>query len=192
MSHFPHTPYKNSISSLTKQEILAFCIACSLFLSSIEYLFPRPVPFFRFGLSNIVILLILRNFKVSDIFFVLILRVFATGILHGTIASYVFLFSLSGAISAVCMQWIVITLLKQRVGLLGISIIGAATSNTVQVIFSVLFIFGTSSIIIAPYLLLLGCISGIVVGLIAEYYYRNSQFLGLLYQQYAHSLAKGT
>ena len=185
------------ICSLRKQELLAFCIACSLFLSSIEYLFPRPVPFFRFGLSNIVILLILRDFKFFDILCMLILRVFAIGILHGTIASYVFLFSLSGALGSLCVQWTVIKVLKQRIGLLGISIIGSAISNAVQIACSVFFVFGLSSIIIAPYLLLLGFISGAIVGWIAEYYYRNSKFLPLLYQHYgkvstkdAHSIKK--
>lgn len=179
------------LQALNREELLALVVASSLFLSSIEYLLPRPVPFFRFGLSNIVLLLILREFRIRDIYLILILRVTATGIMHGTIASYVFFFSLFGVLAAASAKLCAYWLLRKKIGLLGLSLIGAAASNSAQILLSILFIFGKSSIVIAPYLLLFGFFSGFIVGILAEYFYCNSILLGHIYNRY-RTLAKET
>ena len=40
-----------------RREVAAFFGALCLFFATVEYLFPRPVPFLRLGLSNLPILL---------------------------------------------------------------------------------------------------------------------------------------
>ncbi len=175
---------RGELRKLNKQELLALAVAASLFLASLEYLLPKPVPFFRFGLSNIVLLVLLRKIKGTDMYLVLLFRVVATGVIHGTIASYVFLFSLSGSVTSLSVVLLVSKIFKKEISLLGLSVVGAGVSNSVQILCSVFFVFGRTSIVIAPYLLFLGLCSGLIVGILATYYTNHSLFLSEFCRRY--------
>ena len=45
------------------EQIIAIFGACSLFLATIEFLFPKPLPYMRLGLANIPLLIALRLFR---------------------------------------------------------------------------------------------------------------------------------
>lgn len=180
---------KNNEQSLGKIHTIALLAAFSLFLSSIEYLLPRPIPFFRYGLANIAILLVIQEFSFKDICMLALLKVLGLGILNGTFASYVFLFSLLGTFGAVITMYCCAKWFRNRIGRVGISVAGALVSNLIQIILAVYYIFGTQAWIIAPYLLLFGICSGGLIGLFSQYYYLHSQVLPGIWKQYHNDSA---
>ena len=149
---------KNSLNSPNNPhyKLIAFLGGLSLFLSTIEYIIPKPLPFMRLGLSNIPILVSLNLLPVPYIFLLAFLKVLGQGIVNGTLSSYVFIF--------------------KNISLVGVSLIGSLTSNIVQIILSVLFIFGEQAKLIAPFFLILGTISGFSIGLFTEYYTNKSSW----------------
>ncbi|THB67825.1 MAG: Gx transporter family protein, partial [Spirochaetaceae bacterium] len=112
-----------------------------------------------------------------SLFAIVLLKVFGQGILHGTLASYVFLFSLGGSLAGLAAMLLTQTLFTNRISMVGISIAGALVSNVVQLALSVLLVFGQGAWIIAPVFLLAGTIAGLIVGIVALYFQRNSRWL---------------
>ena len=70
-----------------------------------------------------------------------------------------------------------ILLFRSAVSLIGISIAGALASNLLQLLFAKLFIFGESVKYIAPPLLIMGLISALILGLLAEKFINRSKWL---------------
>lgn len=176
--------FEDDINALDRMMIIALFGGFSIFLSSIEYLLPRPLPFFRYGLANITLLLAIRFFSFKDLFLLTLIKVLGLGILNGTFASYVFVFSLLGSLGAFGSMWSIERICREHVSLIGISVVGALVSNVIQIICAVWYIFGEQAWIIAPYLLLLGSISGLIIGLVSQFYWNKSWILGALYKRY--------
>tara|TARA_B100000614_G_C14527765_1_gene485219 strand:+ start:773 stop:1336 length:564 start_codon:yes stop_codon:yes gene_type:complete len=164
--------------------MLAMLAAVAMFFSTLEYLIPKPVPFFRVGLANLPILVVIRFFRPRHVFALTLLKVVGQGLINGTLASYVFLFSLFGSLASACIMLLVAALGDRRVSLIGVSTAGAVASNIVQVTLSVLFIFGPSSWVIAPPFLILGTIAGVLVGAVAEHFSSYSTWLQRLRSDY--------
>lgn len=154
-----------------------FIGALCLFFAALEYLFPKPVPFFRLGLANLPILLVLDFLPIPLIALVVLLKVLGQGLINGTLASYVFLFSLTGSAASALAMIGVHRLGGVRVSLVGVSLAGALTSNLVQILLSISFIFGSGSWVIAPLFLTLGTVSGLIVGVLAERFRTRSRWL---------------
>ncbi|MFP4409141.1 MAG: Gx transporter family protein [Spirochaetaceae bacterium] len=146
-------------------ELIAFLGAVSLFFSTIEYIIPKPVPFFR-------LLLVL-------------LKVLGQGLVNGTLASYVFFFSLAGSFASAFAMLAAHRLGGRWISLIGVSVLGAVASNVVQVLLSVFFIFGTSAWVIAPLFLALGSASGVAIGLFAQRFSESSSWLEEVCREYS-------
>lgn len=151
----------------------AFCI----FLSTVEYLIPKPFPFFRLGLANLPVLISLIIFEPKDTLVLIILKIIGQGLITGTLFSYIFLFSAAGAISSAVVMIFLILLFKSTISLVGVSLAGALSSNLVQLLFAKLFIFGDSVRYISPPLLMMGFISSIIMGVVAEKFIKKSIWL---------------
>jgi len=149
-------------------ELIAFLGGLCLFFSTIEYLFPKPVPFFRLGLANLPILVTLDILSPGSIFLLVLLKVLGHGLINGTLASYVFLFSISGSFASAGVMLMAHRIGGKRISLIGVSVFGAIASNIVQITLSVTFIFGQSAWVIAPLFVGLGVTSGVLVGIFAE------------------------
>lgn len=160
-----------------RSDIIAFMGALCLFFSTIEYLFPKPVPFFRLGLANLPVLLTLGFLKPRETLLLVALKVLGQGLINGTLASYVFLFSVAGSFTSALVMIVVSRAFGSRITLVGVSVFGAITSNIVQIILSVTFIFGMTAWVIAPVFMVLGSVSGVLVGLFAERFREQSVWL---------------
>lgn len=170
-----------------KLELIAFMGALCLFFSTIEYLFPKPFPFFRLGLANLPILVTIKLFPPSYVLLLVLLKVLGHGLINGTLASYVFLFSTAGSFASALVMLAAWYLARDRITLVGVSVFGALASNIVQIFLSVTFIFGRSAWIIAPPFMSLGVASGVVVGLFAERFSEQSRWLATVRDYYAAS-----
>jgi len=76
---------------------LAMLGALCLFLSAIEYMIPKPLPFLRIGLANMPLMLALDIFPFSAFMLLVCIKVIGQALITGTLFSYVFLFSLVGS-----------------------------------------------------------------------------------------------
>ncbi|WP_083943986.1 Gx transporter family protein [Alkalispirochaeta americana] len=170
------------VPSLT--DLLALLAAVAIFCSTLEYLIPKPVPFFRIGLANIPLLVMIRVFRPRHLFALALAKVLGQGLINGTLASYVFLFSLAGTLASVAVMIGVVHAGRNQVSLVGVSTAGALASNVVQVSLSVLFIFGSQSWVMAPPFLILGIISGVFVGVLAEYLQGRSRWVARVTADY--------
>jgi heptaprenyl diphosphate synthase len=164
---------------LTDERIhtIALFAAFCLFFSVVEVMIPKPVPFFRLGLANLPLLIAVTVLPAGEVLIIIALKILGQGIVSGTLLSYVVLFSAAGSLAS---GGVMIGLSRwhgRRITLVGIAVLGALASNTVQLIVSALLIFGESTRLIAPPFLLVGTVSGFLLGFIAERFYRNSHWL---------------
>ncbi len=157
-------------------ELIAFFGALCLFFSTLEYLIPKPVPFFRLGLANLPILLALSFMPPRQILLLVLLKVIGQGLVGGTLASYVFLFSAAGSFMSALVMLAAHHLGGRAISIVGVSLLGSLASNVVQITLSVTFIFGQSSWIIAPPFLAIGVASGLVVGLFGRRFQERSRW----------------
>lgn len=151
--------------------------AASLFLATIEFLFPKPLPYMRLGLANIPLLIGLRLFPVRYLYLLALLKVCAQGILHGTFASYVILFSLAGTLASISIMIIAHMVGGRFISLIGVSLLGALASSLTQALLAVVYIFGRNAIIILPITMGTGLVGGVIVGVSTEYFWHHSDFL---------------
>nr|WP_246157042.1 Gx transporter family protein [Oceanispirochaeta crateris] len=161
---------------------IALLGAFSMFLSTIEYLFPRPIPFMRLGLANLPVILSLELFSAPAYFLLILLKVLGQALVNGTLASYVFLFSMVGSFASGLLMWLCYKALRPRISFVGISVMGALTSNMAQIILSISFIFGPSAWRILPLFLGIGLVSGLFIGLFAQRFSEKSKWWELIRQ----------
>ena len=171
-----------------RREITAFFGALCLFLSAVEYLIPKPLPFFRLGLANLPLLVGLRFLKPAHLLLVLLLKVLGQGLINGTLASYVFLFSLAGSAASVLMMSAVYRVGGRFVGMVGVSLSGSLASSIVQVVLAVSFVFGDTARIIAPLSIGTGIVSGLIIGVFADRFVSISGWLKGIEKRYRNSL----
>ena len=148
-----------------------------LFLSAIEYLIPKPLPFMRIGLANLPLLLALDMLSSGNFFLLALIKVLGQGIIGGTFFSWVFLFSLAGTFSSAALMYVLRGLLgKKHLGFAGLGCAGAMASNGIQLLLARYLIFGPALRYLAPPFLASGFITGIALGLVCEYFCRHSRW----------------
>ncbi len=138
-------------------------------------------------MANLPILISLQLFSPAYVLLLVLLKVLGQGLINGTLASYVFLFSLGGSYASAFAMLSAHRLMGERVSLIGISVYGAIASNIVQIFLSVTFIFGQSAWIIAPPFMGLGVSGGLAVGLFAERFSERSQWLAAIRERFIHA-----
>jgi heptaprenyl diphosphate synthase len=180
-------------SGKTERRTLALLGSLCLFLSAIEYLIPKPLPFMRLGLANLPLLLALDILGPKNFFLLALLKVLGQGIIGGSLFSCVFLFSFAGTFSSAAVMYILRGLLGKRyLGFAGLGCAGAMTSNVSQLVLARYFIFGPALRYLVPPFLASGFITGIALGIICEYFCRHSRWYAL-HTRYAkhHTLNEG-
>lgn len=160
-----------------RQRALALLAAAALFLASVEYVIPKPVPFLKLGLANLPVLVALTVMRPREILTLVALKVVGQGIVQGTLFSYIVLFSAAGSLASAAVMLLLHRGLGRHVSLVGVSIMGALASNLAQVAAARLIIFGESAWLIAPAFLITGTISALLLGLFAERFVQRSRWL---------------
>ena len=157
---------------------LAIFCTISIILNYIEMLFPiyLGIPGAKLGLANIVSFTILLCFGFKYAVGVSLLRIFIIGITFTN--PYMMLYSLAGGfLSISIMALIVKTHLFSNIV---VSIVGGVSHNIGQLLVAFVFFSTSAFIYYLPYLILLGIVSGTVVGIIAQiiYYKIKSYVIG--------------
>ena len=141
--------------------------AVSLFLATVELLIPKPMPFLKIGIANLPLLLFVRELAYHDVLLLVFLKVFLQSLIAGTTLSYILVFSACASLVSSTAMWFLGKVSSRHVSLLGISILGAASSNGVQLFLALSYFFpGTGSLLI-PWSFSFGLGSGALLGLFA-------------------------
>src|SRR5512137_110572 len=115
------------------RDLVAFLGGLCLFLSTVEYLIPKPIPFLRIGIANLPLLIGLDLLSPGQLLLVATLKVIGQGMVSGTLATYVFLFSAAGTFSSALAMIAVRRIVGPRMSLVGMGVVGALLSNLAQI-----------------------------------------------------------
>jgi heptaprenyl diphosphate synthase len=152
-----------------ESDVIAILAAFSLFLSAIEFIIPKPLPFLRLGVANLAILVGLRILRPRALLALIGIKVAAQAIMFGTLFSYGFALSVAGGLASGLAMLGVDRLLGKRISLVGVSVCGAFASNVGQIaVASLPILFGAGVWLIAPPFFLVGTVTSIVLGVMAE------------------------
>lgn len=148
----------------------AFC----LFLSTIEWLVPKPLPFMRLGISNLPIIMALDLLPLPMLLALVLLKVLGQALISGTLVSYVFLFSFAGSFASALLMLVARRAGGRHIGFVGVSVLGAVASNLVQILLARVFMFGEGAWLIGPPFLAMGLVTGLLLGLFCERFAKDS------------------
>jgi len=151
-----------------------------MFLSAIEYMIPKPIPFLRVGIANLPILVGLDLLPAPLLLLVVVLKVLGQALVGGTLFSYVFLFSAAGSFSSALAMLAARRLQRANISLVGLGVIGALFGNAAQILLARLLIFGEAAWLIAPPFLAVGTVTAVLLGLFAERFTARSAWIARL------------
>ena len=160
----PHTDARRKNYADVTALLGAFCF----FLSALEYMVPKPLPFMRLGIANLPILLAADLLPLTWYLALALVKVFGMSVISGSLFSYVELFSLAGTLTAALAMWLARRIFGRLISAVGVSILGAVLSNAVQMGIASLIVFGDAVRLIAPAFLAAGLATGALLGVFAE------------------------
>lgn len=148
---------------------LALFTALAVALHTLEFLLPSPVPWFRFGFANIFTLTALFLYGGRAAWTLVGTRILIGSLLIGNLFSPGFLLSLSGGVLATGLMTGLVALCGQRVGPVGVSVVGAVGHASGQFLVAWLVLVRHEGLwLIFPFLLLFSFLSGLANGVAAD------------------------
>jgi len=157
---------------------IALLAAQAVIISVLERAIPSPfifAPGAKLGLANIITCIALFTLPLKDTVTIIIIRLILATFLGGTIST--FLYSASGSILSFIGMYFVHKLGPKRVSIIGISTTGGVLHNLGQLIMAS-WITGTWLVLLyLPILSFVGILSGIAVGVAANYLLPHLQSL---------------
>ncbi len=138
--------------------------AIAVTLYTFESYIPKPYPFFRLGLANIVVLFLLYCNSYKEALIVVISKTLIGGFFTGTLLSPTALMSISGSLIAFLVM-VLFLKTKLKFSPIGISILGAVFHNLTQIIVVRFVLIKENEIFyLTPILILLGLLTGMIMG----------------------------
>ena len=162
---------------LSGKRNIALLSAFCFFLSVIEYMIPKPLPYMRIGLANLPVMLAIDILPFPAFFILVCIKILGQAIITGTLFSYIFVFSLTGTLSSALLMYGLRRILgRDRVTFIGISTAGAMIFNLSQLTLAYLLIFRENVRYIAPAFFTAGLVTGIILGVICEIFTMRSRY----------------
>jgi len=154
---------------------IALLSAYAIAIHSFENLLPTPIPWLRLGIANIITLATLMLYGFRAAMMVTLIRVIISSIFIGTFLGPGFIMSFCGGVLSTAAMGIIFSLFPRLFGPVWLSLIGALFHNAAQ-LFIAYFLFVRqikAILIVTPFLILLGTITGIANGIIGKMLIRN-------------------
>lgn len=158
----------------SRAEVTSLLGAFCFFLSAIEYMVPKPLPFMRLGIANLPILLAVDILPFPWFITLALVKVVGMSLISGSLFSFVAIFSLAGTLAAALAMWVAARAGPKLISPIGVSILGAMASNAVQVVLARYIVFGQAAWLIAPLFLGIGLVTGTALGIFADHFARTS------------------
>lgn len=133
------------------------------------------IPGIKLGLSNLIIVIALYKLSLSETYALSIVKAVLTGFMFGNL--FAILYSLAGGILSVS----VMALAKKGKGfsVVGVSICGGVFHNIGQLIVAAIAVESYSVVYYTPVLLIAGCITGCVIGIVSNEMLKRLRVIGL-------------
>ncbi|EGO8853275.1 heptaprenyl diphosphate synthase [Enterococcus faecalis] len=166
------------MSKLHKNIYIAMLVAQGVIIGLIENMIPYPFAFApgaKLGLANLITIIAIFTMRKRDSFFLVCLRLILTTLLGGTLST--FFYSASGALLSYFGMLLVKQLGPKRVSIIGISAVGGFLHNVGQLLTTSFFAHSWAPMLYLPFLSLFGFLSGIAIGIAANYLLQHVQTL---------------
>lgn len=167
--------------TLNKYLYIAILIAHGVIIGLLERMIPFPFAFApgaKLGLANIITLVSLFTLSVPDSFLLMCMRLLITTLLGGTLST--FMYSGMGALLSYGGMLLLKQLGPKRISMIGISAAGGVLHNVGQLLTASLIARTWSVMLYLPILSFMGLLSGIAIGIVANYLFTYVDVLGKL------------
>ncbi len=158
------------MNHLRKIIFIALLVAQGVIIGLIENMIPYPFSFApgaKLGLANLITIIALFTMPKKDSFLLVWMRLILTTLLGGTVST--FLYSMSGALLSYFGMLLVKKLGPKRVSIIGISATGGFMHNVGQLVTASWIAQSWTVMLYLPVLSFLGILSGIAIGIAANY-----------------------
>lgn len=158
------------MSRLQKIIFISLLVAQGVVIGLIENTIPYPFAFApgaKLGLANLITIIALFTMPKRDSFLLIWLRLILTTLLGGTVST--FLYSMSGSLLSYFGMLLVKQLGPKRVSIIGISAAGGFLHNVGQLVTASWIAQSWSVMLYLPVLAFFGILSGIAIGIAANY-----------------------
>jgi heptaprenyl diphosphate synthase len=159
--------------NIRKLLITALLVSFALILSFVETFVPvLSIPGAKLGLANIATLLALYMYDFKTSIIVVLLRIMLAAFMFTHFTALIY--SLSGGIISLAAMYLTMKLANDKLSIIGVSIIGAIFHNIAQLAVAVFVLNTIHILLLAPYLMLLGIVTGIFTGISSKYLLKYS------------------
>ena len=146
-------------------------LAMAIVLNILESFIPMLIPGVKLGLANLIILIMLYEFKAREALIVNIVRILIVGIMRGNFLTPTFLMSLSGGMLSFLVMY-----LFSRIKIfstIGVSVLGSISHCVGQIIMAMIILNTSAVIYYLPWILILSIFTGIFSGILATTYLKS-------------------
>ena len=156
------------MSKNKKYALIIILVTNAILISFLESFIPIPIPVpgIKLGLANIITILAVVFLSWKDVLLIVIVRSFVVAIL--TRGILMLAFSLSGGILSAIVMWLLYTKCSRFVSIKGVSIAGAITHNTAQLVVASAILGQIVVLYYLPVLIISAVITGLITGNIGE------------------------
>ncbi len=149
---------------------IAVLVAFALILFLFEASIPRPLPWLKPGLANLVTLVALYLYGFRVALTVVLVRVLTAGLLLGTFLNPTFVFAFAGGLAATLVMAGAAICGRNVFSVIGVSVLGAFAHNLTQLVLAACFIVSSlQALYLLPIMVLSALFSGFLVGLFSHY-----------------------
>ncbi|MDD3894877.1 MAG: Gx transporter family protein [Syntrophomonadaceae bacterium] len=151
-----------------RNAVIIILVCNAILISLLELIIPVPIPLpgVKLGLANIITIIAIAFLDLKAVLMIVLLRCLVVAVLSKGLMMLAF--SLSGGLLSALMMWLVFKKLPNVFSIKGISIIGAITHNTAQVMVASLILKETIVFYYLPILLVSSIVTGLITGSISE------------------------
>lgn len=158
------------MNHLRKLIFISLLVAQGVIIGLIENIIPYPFAFApgaKLGLANLITIIALFTMPKKDSFMLICLRLILTTLLGGTVSTL--LYSFSGSMLSYFSMLLVKKLGPKRVSIIGISATGGFMHNVGQLVTASWIAQSWTVLLYLPILSFFGILSGIAIGVAANY-----------------------
>ena len=147
---------------------IAMMTALASSLNLLEMFIPKPLPFMKIGLSNIIVLILVFSEFYKEAIIVAFSKSIIGAFLSGLLFSPTFLLSLGGNLVS-CILMIIFSKALKNITIFGVSVIGSYFHLLTQLIIMRIFIIQNNSILLLyPLIAVISILTGLLTGMIGS------------------------
>lgn len=172
---------------LQKLIYISLLVAQGVVIGLLENMIPYPFAFApgaKLGLPNLITIIAVFTMRKRESFLLVWMRLMLTTLLGGTLST--FLYSMSGAMLSYAGMLLMKKMGPKRVSIIGISAAGGFLHNVGQLITASVIAQTWTVMLYLPILSFLGILSGIAIGIAANYLMRHVRTIQKFQLAYEH------